>query len=237
MIRPSALVLSAPLFGGTHVPPMVRIGLSVLLALIVAPVVTLPAVGTGLVLIVARELVIGASIGLAIHIVVSAAELAGYLAGFQAGFSIAAIIDPQRGVRNNMIASLYGLLTLFIFFAIDGHHAVLVALVDSYAALPIGSGSINQALVPSVAGALGLVFTYGVRLAAPVVLALLIVELGLGLIVRSAPAMNLMVIGFPVRVMAGLVALALAIGVLPPVIRSMAPIALDLAATTAGAFE
>lgn len=237
MIRPSALVLSAPLFGGTHVPPMVRVGLSVILALIVAPVVTLPAVGTGLVLVVARELVIGASIGLAIHIVVSAAELAGYLAGFQAGFSVAAIIDPQRGVRNNMIASLYGLLTLFVFFAIDGHHAVLVALVDSYGALPIGAGSIDQSLVPSVAGALGLIFTYGVRLAVPVVLALLIVELGLGLIVRAAPAMNLMVIGFPVRVMAGLIALGLAIGVLPPVIRSMAPIALDLAAATAGAFE
>ena len=237
MIRPSALVLSAPLFGGTHVPPMVRVGLSVILALIVAPVVTLPAVGTGLVLVVARELVIGASIGLAIHIVVAAAELAGYLAGFQAGFSVAAIIDPQRGVRNNMIASLYGLLTLFVFFAIDGHHAVLVALVDSYGALPIGAGSIDQSLVPSVAGALGLIFTYGVRLAVPVVLALLIVELGLGLIVRAAPAMNLMVIGFPVRVMAGLIALGLAIGVLPPVIRSMAPIALDLAAATAGAFE
>ena len=237
MIRPGALVLSAPLFGGAHVPPMVRIGLSVLLALIVAPVVTLPAIGTGLVLVVARELVIGVSIGLAIQIVVSAAELAGYLAGFQAGFSVAAIIDPQSGVRNNMIASLYGLLTLFVFFAVDGHHVVLVALVDSYAALPIGAGAIDQSLVSSVAGALGLVFTYGVRLAVPVVLALLIVELGLGLIVRAAPAMNLMVIGFPIRVMAGLIALGLAVGVLPPVIRSMAPIALDLAATTAGAFQ
>ena len=58
---------------------------------------TLPAVGTGLVLVIARELVIGVSIGLAIQIVASAAELAGYLAGFQAGFSVAAIIDPQRG--------------------------------------------------------------------------------------------------------------------------------------------
>ena len=237
MIRPSALVLSAPLFGGSHVPPMVRVGLSVLLAFIVAPVVALPAVENGLVLVVARELVIGVSIGLAIHIVVSAAELAGYLAGFQAGFSVAAIIDPQRGVRNNMIASLYGLLTLFVFFAVDGHPAVLVALVDSYTALPIGAGAIDQSLVSSVAGALGLVFTYGVRLAVPVVMALLIVELGLGLIARTAPAMNLMVIGFPVRVLAGLIALVLAIGVLPPVIRSMAPIALDLAPTTAGAFQ
>ena len=237
MIRPSALVLSAPLFGGSHVPPMVRIGLSVLLALIVAPVVTLPAVGTGLVLVIARELVIGVSIGLAIQIVASAAELAGYLAGFQAGFSVAAIIDPQRGVRNNMIASLYGLLTLFVFFGIEGHHAVLVALVDSYTALPIGAGAVDQSLVSSVAGALGLVFTFGIRLAVPVVFALLIVELGLGLVARTAPAMNLMVIGFPIRTTVGLIALGLAIGVLPPVIRSLAPVALELAAATAGAFQ
>ena len=90
IIRPGALVMAVPVFGGTHVQPLVRVGLSVMLALIVAPIVTFPATDLGLTLVVARELVIGLSIGLAVRIVVSAAELAGYLAGFQAGFSIAA---------------------------------------------------------------------------------------------------------------------------------------------------
>ena len=238
LIRPSALVLSAPLFGGTHVQPHVKVGLSVLLALSVAPVVTLPSADVGLTLLVARELVIGVSIGLAVRIVVSAAELAGYLAGFQAGFAIAAVIDPQQGVRNNMIAVLYGGLAVFVFFLVDGHHAVLLALVESYEALPIGGGTaVDGSLVGSVAGALGLIFRVALQMAAPVVFALLIVELGLGLVARVAPAMNLMVIGFPIRVLAGLVALGVAISVVPTLLRILIPRALELGARTAAAFQ
>ena len=194
IVRPGAVVLSAPLFGGTQVPPMARIGLSVLLALVLAPVVA-------------------------------------------SGFSVAAVIDPQQGVRNNMIASLYGLMALFVFFAIDGHHTVLIALTDSYAALPIGGGAVGESLVGAVAGAMGLIFSFGLRLAAPVVFALLIVELGLGLVARAMPTMNLMVIGFPVRTLAGLIALALAAGVLPPVVRMLMPAAFEVAASTASAFR
>lgn len=238
LVRPSALVLSAPLFGGTHVQPLVKVGLSVLLALIIAPVIRPPDVDVGLTLLIARELVIGVSIGLAVRIVVSAAELAGYLAGFQAGFAIAAVIDPQQGVRNNMIAVLYGGLAMFVFFIVDGHHAVLVALVESYEAMPIGGGGpVDQSLVGSVASALGLIFLVAVQMAAPIIFALLIVELGLGLIARVAPAMNLMVLGFPIRVLAGLVALALAISVAPTLVRILIPRALELGAQTATAFQ
>ena len=237
MIRPGALVMTAPLFGGQTVPMQVRIGLTLLLALVLAPVVQLPETAPSLTVLVARELVIGLSIALAIRIVVSAAELAGYLAGFQAGFSIAAIIDPQRGVRNNMIASLYGTLAVFTFFMIDGHHSVLRALADSYTVLPIGVGAIDQGLVAAVMGALGLIFRVGLQLAVPVVVALLVVELALGLIARTAPAMNLMVIGFPIRALAGLVALAVAVTVIPPLVRSVLRPALEIATQTALAFR
>lgn len=237
MIRPGALVMTAPLFGGQTVPMQVRIGLTLLLALVLAPVVQLPETAPSLTVLVARELVIGLSIALAIRIVVSAAELAGYLAGFQAGFSIAAIIDPQRGVRNNMIASLYGTLAVFTFFMIDGHHSVLRALADSYTVLPIGVGAIDQGLVAAVMGALGLIFRVGLQLAVPVVVALLVVELALGLIARTAPAMNLMVIGFPIRALAGLVALAVAVTVIPSLVRSALLPALEIATQTALAFR
>ncbi len=237
LIRPGALVMAAPPFGGGHVPVPTRIGLSVLLALVVTPIVPLPDVAASLPLVIARELVIGVSIGLAIRIVVSAAELAGYLAGFQAGFAMAAVIDPQNGFQNNMVSVLYGSLALFVFLLVDGHHALLVALVDSYQALPIGGGSIDASLVSTTAGILGLIFSVAMRLAAPVVFALLIVELGLGLVARAAPAMNLMVIGFPIRVLAGLTALALSIGVLPPVLRALMPRALEIAARAAMAFQ
>ena len=237
VVRPGALVMTAPVFGGAHIQPMIRVGLSVLLALMVAPLIAPPPADIGLTLLVAREMVIGFSIGLALRIVMSAAELAGYLVGFQAGFSIAAIIDPQQGVRNNIVAVMYASLALFVFFGVNGHHAILVALVDSYAALPIGGGAVDASLVASVAGALGLIFRVGMQMAAPVVFSLLVVELGLGLIARVAPAMNLMVLGFPVRVLAGLIAMAMAVGVIPPLLRILIPNALALGARTAGAFQ
>lgn len=237
MIRPSAIVIAAPLFGGVYTPMQVRIGLAVLLGIVLAPVVPLPTAGSGLLLTAARELAIGLAIALAVAAVVAAAELAGYLAGFQAGFSLAAVIDPQSGFRNSVVAALYGSLALFTFFLIDGHHTVLRALVESYAALPVGGGTVSSSLVGAVIAVFGLIFRVGLQLAAPVIVALLVVEVALGLIARAAPAMNLMVIGFPVRGLAGLVALAVAVGVIPTVIRSAVLPALRIAADLASAFE
>ena len=237
MIRPSALVFVVPLFGARYAPTHVRVGLAVFLGIVLAPVVPLPATETSLLLTVARELAVGVALAMAVSVVVAAAELAGYLAGFQAGFSIAAAIDPQSGVRNNIVATLYGMLALFTFFLIDGHHMVLRALVESYTALPIGSGAVGSSLVGAVIAALGLVFRIGLQLAAPVIVALLVVELALGLIARSAPAMNLMVIGFPVRGVAGLAALAVAVGVIPSVVQSIVVPALRIGADLASGFE
>ena len=87
----------------------------------------------GLPVVVAREMAIGLALALAIRALVAGAELAGHLAGFQMGFSYAAIVDPQSGVRNNVLVALYGnIWRCSRFSAINGHHAFLRALRDSY---------------------------------------------------------------------------------------------------------
>lgn len=237
MIRPGALMFAVPLFGGLYVPPQVRIGLTLLVGIVIAPVVSLPVGEISVSFVAAREIVIGTALGMAVTAVFAAAELGGYLVGFQAGFGMAAVIDPQSGVRNNLVATLYGLLTLFTFFLIDGHHTVLRALVESYATLPIGSGELGSSLVGAVTALFGLVFTVGFQLAVPVIVTLLVVELALGLVARSAPAMNLMVIGFPARGIAALFTLAVTVGLIPIIIRSVSLPALRLAADLASAFE
>ena len=102
-------------------------------SLVLAPTVAVPMAGNdvSLALLVAREVVIGLSIAFAVRALIAAAELAGHLSGFQIGFSYAATIDPVSGVRNSVITSLYGLLAMLAFFAINGHHEVLRALVAS----------------------------------------------------------------------------------------------------------
>jgi flagellar biosynthetic protein FliR len=168
---------------------------------------------------------------------VATAEVGGFLAGFQIGFSYASIVDPQAGVRNGVISAAYGLIALMVFFGIDGHHQFLRVLVASYEALPVGVGAVDSTIALTAAKMLGLVFVVGVQLAAPVVIALLVVELGLGLASRAAPMLNLMAQGFPIRLLVGLVALAAVLRVLPPVIRRAVPAALDLASQLALAFR
>lgn len=230
VVRPGMLVVAAPLFGASFVPVPVRIGLGVLLGVLVAPLVPAPAasVPVSIAVAVAAEAIIGVALGMGVRVLIAAAELAGHLVGFQMGLSYAALVDPQSGVRNNMIAALYANLAIVTFLGIDGHHSMLRALAASYEALPIGGVQGNAGIGPLIAQMLGLVFVTGARLAAPVVTVLLIVELALGLISRAAPSLNLMVVGAPVRLLAGLAALALGIQVIPPVIGSVGRPAIDL---------
>jgi flagellar biosynthetic protein FliR len=183
--------------------------------------------------VVAREGAIGLALAMAIRALVAAAELAGQMAGFQMGLSYSAIVDPQSGVRNNMLAALYGNLALMTFFLINAHHAFLRALRDSYESLPMGVGHVGGSLPQVVVELLAIVFALGVRLAAPLVIVLVVTELALALIARSAPALNLMVVGPPIRLIVGLILLGVlvpaAVGVLAGASRGVLPVGIRAA--------
>lgn len=239
LARPAMVVAAAPPFGGTFAPPHVRIGLAVLLAFTMVSTTAVPPIGSSvaIVLIIAREMAIGLAIGLAVRAVLAGAEMAGHLTATQLGFTYGAVVDPQSGVRNNIVAALYGNLALITFFAIDGHHAVVRALAASYTRLPIGAGGVDQSLVGGVTQMLGLVFVMGVRFAMPVIVVLLVVELGMGLISRSAPTLNLLVMAAPVRVLVGLVVMATVVAAAPSVVRRFSGMAMEIGTALAGAFR
>lgn len=231
LARPAMLVMVSPVFGGQSAPPYVRVGLALLLAVLSLPLVAVPAVPTlgALGLIVLREMAIGLALGLAVGAVLAGAELGGQLASGQLMLSYGSVIDPQGGARNTLLASLYGNLALLTFFAINGHHALLRALADSYQALPIGVGAIADSLAGSVMRLLGVVFQFGLRLAAPVIVVMLVVELATGLISRAAPALNLMVVGTPVRLIIGLLVVAAVVPQIPGVTMRVVTIAFEAA--------
>ncbi|HEY8548649.1 MAG TPA: flagellar biosynthetic protein FliR [Vicinamibacterales bacterium] len=241
LVRPGALLMTAPVFGASFAPPIARIGLLLLITLALAPVVPVPAAagGAAMTMIAMREMLIGLALAFSIRIVVAGAELAGHLAGFQIGYAYASLVDPQSGARNGMLSALYANVALMVFLAIDGHHQMLQALVASYEALPPGAtaGGAAGDLVGLVARTLGAVFVLGIRLAAPVLFVLFVVELILGLLARAAPQLNLMVNAVSVRLLVGLVVLAATIGVVPDVVRSVLAPAIRLAAQIAGVFR
>jgi flagellar biosynthetic protein FliR len=239
LVRPGMLIIATPLLGAMQTPPVMRVGLTLMLALVLAPAVAVPAdlTATGLAVVILREIAIGLSLALAIRVLVAGAEFAGHYAGYQIGLSLGSLIDPQTGVRNNVLAILYAQLAVVILFATNAHHGLLRALADSYAALPIGAGGVGPALGTQVARMLGMVFVLGVRLAVPIVVVLVLVELVLGVLARLAPALNVMIAGAPIRLLVGLFVLAAAIGALPSLLARFLPAAFELAAETAGSFR
>jgi flagellar biosynthetic protein FliR len=239
LVRPGMLLMLAPGIGGAFVPGQAKIGLTVLTAFALFPSVTIPPGGGNALLtaIIAREVVIGLSLGFAVRALMAGAEFAGHLSGFQIGFSYGATVDPQNGVQNTMLATLYSMLATLGFLAINGHHLLLRALATSYTGLPIGMGGISGTLLGTVRDIMALVFVVGARLAAPIVIVLLVVEVAVGLISRTSPSLNFMIIGYPVRLIVGLVVLAVLIGTIPAVTNALVESTVMLALRTAAIFR
>lgn len=239
LVRPGTVILAAPPFGSTFAPAAVKVGLTVLLALTLVPLVDVPTTvsAIGLAGTVAREFAIGLAMAMAIRALIAAAEFGGHLVGFQMGLGYSAIVDPQAGVRNNLLAALYANVAVVTFLLTNGHHAFLRALRDSYARLPIGSGQIGDSVPGNVASLLGLIFTLGVRLAAPVVVVIVVAELTMALMARSAPALNLMADGASVRLMVGMLLLAVVVPTAFGVLASYATPVLEAGARAADAFR
>jgi flagellar biosynthetic protein FliR len=187
--------------------------------------------------VIAREVVIGLSMAFALRALIAAAEFAGHLSGYQIGFSYGATVDPQNGVQNTMLATLYSMLATLGFLAVNGHHVLLRALAMSYEGLPIGMGQINGTLLMNVRDILALIFTVGVRLASPIVIVLLIVELAVGLVSRTSPSLNFMIVGYPIRIVVGLFVLAALIQTVPAVTNNMIEPAIRLGLRTASVFR
>lgn len=239
LVRPGLLVAAAPPFGALYTPVPVKIGLSVALGVALAPSVSLPGEVSVpmLAIMLAREAAIGLALAFSVRALMAGAELAGQLAGFQLGFAYAATVDPQTGARNSVVAALYTSLTLLTFLSIDGHHALLKALAESYQVLPVGVGRVDPGMAGTIGSLLGLLFVFGTQVAAPIVIVLLVVEVALGLVSRAAPSLNLMALGFPIRLLAGLIALAAAIAAVPSMVSRLIGPALEIAGRLAYGFR
>jgi len=237
--RPGALIAAAPAFGGAFAPPPVRIGLAIMIAVLLVPAVPPQSFAStaGLGLVVAREMAIGVLMALSLRAILAGAELGGHLTGSQLMLSYGSVVDPQGGVRSNLVANLYGNLALITFLLMNGHHALLRALAASYTAIPIGEGGIGVSLGTTVVQLLGIVFVLGARLAAPIVVVMLLVEVGTAIMARVAPSLNLMAVAPPIRVAVGLLAMATMVPLVPSIVRAASSGIGELALRAAGAFR
>lgn len=213
LTRILGLIATAPFFGNLSIPIRVKVGLGMMLALVIAPTVpAMPAadpMSLAGFMILLQQLVIGLAMGFAMRIVFAAVEMAGEIAGLTMGFGFATFFDPQTRGRSSAIAQFLALLTLMLFLALDVHLMLLSTLAESFISMPIsatpgGTGGFRQ-----IANWGGLIFSAGVQLALPLIAALLITNIALGVLTRAAPQLNLFGIGFPITLAAGFIVLAL----------------------------
>lgn len=215
LARLTGLVLSAPVFGSTQIPTRIRGALTLVTAAMIYPVASLPApdemtlatVIPGMV----GEMMIGISIGLSLSILLSGAQVAGVLVGQQAGLALSQVFDPTLNDRSSIVGQVYTIAFTTLFLVAGGHRAAMAALLDTYAVIPINSFSFNDSLVLLLVEMLTAAFVIGIRLAAPVAIALFLTALALGFLSRTMPQLNILTVGFTVRVMAAIGVAALAL--------------------------
>ena len=215
MIRPGAMFVAAPIFGAAFVPLQVRFVLALALGIpaLSATSFVLPAEGLASiegVALVAGEVMAGLAIGFAVQIGFAAAVVAGELIGNAMGLGFAAMVDPATGQQNPALSQFLSILGTFLFLSIGGHLALAATVVESYRALPPGNAWISADSLQGLVLFGGVLFSAGLSIALPVAFAIVLVQLVMGMLSRTAPQLNLFAVGFPAALLAGLVLLAIA---------------------------
>lgn len=215
LTRILALLATAPVFNNAALPVRIRLvaGLAVVLALV--PVLPQqPAIPPGSWLgltVIAEQLLIGALMGFSLRITFVALDVAGELIGLQMGLSFATFFDPGSSSETPVMASFLGLLTALIFLAMNGHLLTLTLLAESFTLLPVSATPFHAAALSSLLTASAMMFSLGVMLALPLITALLVTNIALGVLARVAPTLNLFAVGFPITLALGFIVLLLSL--------------------------
>jgi flagellar biosynthetic protein FliR len=212
-VRVLALISALPVLGQRMVPARVRIALAFFVALAaqasLPPMPVVPLDSPLAFVLIVQNLLIGITIGFAVRIVFAAVEFAGEVIGLQMGLNYAGFFDPASGGQGTATSRFFGMTVGWLFIVINGHLLVVMAVVQSFTAFPVGPEpfAFLRTLQPQSWGAE--VFALGLWIALPLVGMLLFVNLVLGIISRVAAQMNVFAIGFPVTLGTGLVGVLL----------------------------
>lgn len=207
-LRLSGMMIAAPIFSAPGFNLRARGLLALLLAALVAPSLPAPpfdnifsAIGL---LFAITEIGVGLMMGFVLQLSFAAAVFAAQAQSMTMGLGFAMAVDPQNGVQVPVVAQMFVILITLLFLALDGHLALIAAVVQSYELIPLGTMGIPQFSFQRVMGLGSLVFSWGILMALPVLTALLFINIALGIVTRAAPQLNIFAVGFPVTIISGL---------------------------------
>lgn len=207
-VRVAAFIMACPLLGHSSIPNQVKIGLAAMLAVVMAP--SMPPmpdvpiyswVGVG---ILVEQVLIGVALGFVIQIMFTVVQAAGEFVGLQMGLAFATFFSPDTGTNTMILSRLLYFVTLLMFLALNGHLITIEILSTTFTTLPIASMSLNAGAWDLLVRFGSTIFIAGMLLALPLMGSLLIINLSLGILNRTAPQFTVFSIGFPMSLTAGL---------------------------------
>lgn len=213
--RWAGMIMLAPVFGSRGVPGIVKLGLAFSLSIIIYPMIQVsgPQIPDSLLLyaaLVIKEVLVGLVIGFVIYALTAALQGAGQLIDMQMGFTMGNMIDPVYGMQSPMMGNFQLILATMLLLATNAHHYLIAAMVKSYAYIPVNPTALPQG-IDFFVNLITAVFSLSIQLSLPVVGALLITDIGVGLLSRAVPQLNIFTVVFPVKIIFGFIILFLAI--------------------------
>ncbi|KUG28437.1 flagellar biosynthesis protein flir [hydrocarbon metagenome] len=208
LMRVSLILFLLPVFGGSVLPNPIKGALCIVLSLAIWPKLSfpgalLPAYPWMIALMLFGEIIMGLLLDVVVRFLFAAVQTAGHYIGFSMGFAMMNVIDPLTGTQEPITGHVLYQTTMLIFLALNGHLFLLQALGDSFHLVPPGGLLINPELGEHILAFAANIFTLALKIASPVIAALFLVDLALALISRAAPQMNVLFIGFPLKIGVG----------------------------------
>lgn len=224
-LRLSAMLFAAPILGARTVPVRIRIVLGIVLTILLQPVLPvspgIEALSAAGLVTALQQIAIGVVMGMTLQIMFSAFVMAGMITATTMGLSFASTVDPQNGIQIPMIGQLYLIIGTLLFLGLDGHLLLIEILAASFVAWPIGDTLFDSNLYLAIGLFGAQMFLAAVMIALPATMGVLMVNLGLGIVTRAAPQLNIFSVGFPVTILSGFVLILLSIPLFTGVFESL----------------
>ena len=217
LLRVGIFINLFPVFGGRQLPLQFRAGFAVFMALLLTPTVNLEIVENHIPMIIVREIFIGIAMGLTVRFVFLAVNMAGTFISQTIGMSIATTFNPEMG-QSTLIAEAYGIMAMLIFFTMDAHHDLIFIFVKSFELLPVGQLKVEAMILQVLSMGTGL-FVLGLKIAAPVMVGILVTYLLSGFLYKVAPQMNIFFVIMPLNIFLGFLLIILSIPVFQYVMK------------------
>ena len=217
LVRVTGLFVISPIFGRNNLPTIMKIGISITVALILLPLkintfyLDIDSIST-LIFLSISEFLIGIIIGFIAFIYFSTVYLAGTIVDIQMGFGMVNIMDPQTNAQMPLMGGFYNILITLVFLTINGHHELIKSLIYSYEILPIGLNiSVNQHLISYLIKIFTDIFILAFQLSAPILISIFLINVILGILARTMPQMNIFVVGMPLKIALGIIIILLSL--------------------------